>query len=237
VIISENHKNQFYLFDDTFFKKCHSDIFTPHYWHALNAITGEAQGRGTTYFIKHNASELVLRHYYRGGIIGKFVNDTYIFTSLEKTRAFQEFNLLSAMHNFNLPVPTPVACRVSKRGLFYQADLMTSRIENASDLIDILSKKTANKQTWQDIGSTIRRFHDFGIYHHDLNAHNILIDSKDNIWLIDFDRGEKREHNLSWKQGNLQRLLRSFNKEREKIKGFNWQQSDWKSLLEGYKQA
>lgn len=234
MIKNEQYNNQHFLFDDAYFADCHPDLFNAHYWEEKNAVIGKAQGRGTTYFIRHNENELVLRHYYRGGLIGKVISDAYFFTALDKTRAFQEFNLLAEMKAAKLPVPTPVACRIVKQGLVYRADLVTSRIQNANDLVGILTHAPLIDEIWQSIGKVIRRFHDAGIYHHDLNAHNILLDDKENISIIDFDRGERRDHDNSWKQSNLQRLLRSFNKEREKIKGFNWQQSNWANLLEGY---
>jgi 3-deoxy-D-manno-octulosonic acid kinase len=44
--------------------------------------------------------------------------------------------------------------------------------------------------------------------HADLNAHNILI-GDDQLWLIDFDRGEIRVTGTAWKLANLARLKRS----------------------------
>ncbi|MCI2282554.1 3-deoxy-D-manno-octulosonic acid kinase [Colwellia sp. MSW7] len=108
-----------------------------------------------------------------------------------------------------------MAYRVTRQGLFYQADLLSSRIENAQDLVAILSKQTISSTLWKKIGRTIKRFHDHNIYHHDLNAHNILIDADENVFLIDFDRGEIRTSNQSqWQKSNMARLQRSFLKEK-----------------------
>ena len=38
---------------------------------------------------------------------------------------------------------------------------------------------------WIDIGRCIRRFVDAGVHHADLNAHNVLLDSEDRVWLVD----------------------------------------------------
>ena len=211
------------------------------YWQKENTITGSAQGRGTTWFVKyaHKSSEetkhWVLRHYYRGGLIGRIINDSYWFTSQENTRAAREFALLSHMQQLALPAPKPVACRVIRYGLFYRADLLSTRIENAQDLVALLSKQELSETVWKKIGLTIKRFHDNNIYHHDLNAHNILIDKNDNIFLIDFDRGEIRNNNQeTWQQANMARLLRSFVKEKHKLPTFHWQHDNWQLLLEGY---
>lgn len=222
------------------------DAFVPSmldvsYWKKENAITGSAQGRGTTWFVQHSdkkskqTKHWVLRHYYRGGLIGKIISDSYWFTSQKNTRAACEFSLLGYMQQLALPAPKPIAYRVIRHGLFYRADLLSSRVEQAEDLVALLSKQALSPALWQKIGLTIKRFHDNNIYHHDLNAHNILIDKNDDVFLIDFDRGEIRENNQgSWQQANMARLQRSFLKELNKLPTFHWQQDNWQLLLEGY---
>ena len=210
------------------------NMLSSEFWTKRNAITGTAQGRGTTYFIKNSASHWVLRHYYRGGLIGKLINDSYFFTGFEKTRAAKEYNLLKTMVALELPAPKPIAYRIIKSGLTYQADLLSTRITNAEDLVAILSQQIVNEALWRKIGKCIQAFHQQGIYHHDLNAHNILIDDEEKVWLIDFDQGEQRACQQTWQQANLNRLLRSFNKENAKLPVFHWQADNWQFLLEGY---
>lgn len=229
------------LFDRNEIENFSPEMLSAQYWQENNAITGSAQGRGTTWFIKyHNkASRLekhwVLRHYYRGGLIGKVINDSYWFSSLEKTRAAREFALLTQMQTLALPAPKPIAYRVTRHGLFYRADLLSSRIENAQDLVGLLSKRALSENLWQKIGSTIKRFHDNNIYHHDLNAHNILINEQGEVFLIDFDRGEIRSsHQVHWQQNNMDRLQRSFLKEIKNLPNFHWNTTDWQLLLAGY---
>jgi 3-deoxy-D-manno-octulosonic acid kinase len=215
------------------------DNFTPQlldsdYWQQQNSVIGSAQGRGTTWFVAYEHQQWVLRHYFRGGLIGKLIRDSYFFYTMEKTRALQEFNLLQYMQNLALPAPLPIACRVIRNGLFYRADLLSQRIVGASDLVALLSKSEIDANLWLKIGKTIAQFHQKGIYHHDLNAHNILIDGQDKVWLIDFDRAEKRAVNSTWQQANMMRLLRSFRKEKQQLAQFNWQESDWQALCKGY---
>ena len=217
----------------------HIDRFSPQmldnqYWQSQNAIVGSAQGRGTTWFVQHEEKQWVLRHYYRGGMIGKFNKDNYWFTRMESTRAAREFTLLNRLVQLNLPVPCPIAYRVIRKGRFYQADILSERICDAKDLVALLCEKEISLVLWQKIGATIKRFHNNNIYHHDLNAHNILIDKEENVWLIDFDRGEIRSGGVRWKKENMKRLLRSFNKEKNKLAGFHWQESHWDALMSGY---
>ncbi|MFB0999324.1 MAG: 3-deoxy-D-manno-octulosonic acid kinase [Colwellia sp.] len=223
------------------------DDFSPvmlnsDFWHKNNAITGSAQGRGTTWFVQYDSPEVntmekqqwVLRHYFRGGLIGKIINDKYLFIGQKNTRAAQEYQLLDILQSLALPAPKPIAFRVTKKGLFYQADLLSSRIEHAQDLVAALSKGELTGEVWREIGKVIRRFHHAGIYHHDLNSHNILLDDKNQVWLIDFDRGEQRAVSSAWQQANIARLLRSFEKEKNNLPVFHWTKEDWNILLEGY---
>lgn len=211
-----------------------SDMLDSLYWQQQNAIIGCAQGRGTTWFVQYQQQQWVLRHYYRGGMMGKVNKDKYLFHTLEATRAVREFNLLHQLNLLKLPAPKPIAYRVIKNGRFYQADLLTEKIADASDLVALLIQQPLDKSLWHEIGATIRSFHQQGIYHHDLNAHNILLDKDNKVWIIDFDRGEQRNISPSWQQSNMSRLLRSFKKEKKKLAKFHWQEQDWQLLEQGY---
>ncbi|MEI6894485.1 MAG: 3-deoxy-D-manno-octulosonic acid kinase [Colwellia sp.] len=229
------------LFNQTLIKDFSTDMLSPSYWQQNNAVTGSAQGRGTTWFLaytdKHNiVHDWVLRHYYRGGLIGKINNDAYWFSGLENTRAACEFSLLRHMQTLQLPAPEPIAYRIIRQGLCYKADLLSSRIQHAQDLVAILSEKALSKEAWRNIGATIKRFHHHGIYHHDLNSHNILLDDKGQVFLIDFDRGELRTNPVKtgWKQANMARLQRSFLKELTKLPLFHFTDENWQTLMNGY---
>ena len=130
-------------------------------------------------------------------------------------------------------VPRPLAARVIKCGLLYQADLLSELIPNAQDLISILKERPLSANLYQKIGKEIRKMHDVQVNHTDLNIHNILIDHDEKVWIIDFDKcavhtGEK------WKKANIQRLLRSFKKEQGKA-NIHWQESEFDHLLAGYR--
>jgi len=210
------------------------DIFDSEYWQSQGLVVGTATGRGTTYFVQHETGQWVLRHYYRGGLIGKIFNDGFVYLGIDNTRAALEYQLLNTMHDLGLPVPEPIAYRVMRHGLYYRCDLITTRIINSQDLVAVLSKAPLTDKQWRKIGRCIAQFHQHGIYHHDLNSHNILLDDNEKIWLIDFDRGEKRPVKQSWQQANISRLHRSFRKEKTRLSTFHWQESDWQYLMEGY---
>jgi len=235
------------LFNKTLIDEFSAEMLTAHYWQQKNAVTGTAQGRGTTWFVRYlneqsndkNEQHWVLRHYYRGGLIGKVIKDSYWFTGIENTRAAREFSLLQHMKTLQLPAPEPIAYRIIRHGLTYQADLLSTRIQQAQDLVGILSKQPLSESLWSNIGSTIKRFHDENIYHHDLNAHNILINDEEQVFLIDFDRGELRNNTTDsgWRQANMQRLQRSFLKELNKLEQFHFNDNNWQTLMSGYQKS
>ncbi len=229
------HEGSVYcLYDGSRLSDFSPRLLNPEFWQQQNQVIGQVHGRGITWFVDYHGDELVLRHYYRGGLVGKIINDSYWFKSYETTRAVREFYLLLKLSNLGLPVPQPIACRVIKATMFYTADLLMSRIKNARDLVAILSEQSLTISLWQKIGATIKEFHQQGVFHHDLNAHNILIDENDKVWIIDFDKGEQRPVNKSWQTSNLERLKRSFLKEQQKCPGFNFEELNFNQLLKGY---
>lgn len=234
--------NQFFIFnfDRTFEQQHH--FFNPQFWQTQNRIIGSAKGRGTTYFLKTQdwfGINTTLRHYYRGGLWGKFNKDRYHFSSLTKTRSFAEFDLLQRLYHAGLPVPKPIGARVQKGrlGFCYQADILTEKIENAQDLTALLQTEALSRETWQQIGGLIRRLHDLQICHTDLNAHNILVQNtnqEQKCWLLDFDKCGEKSGDF-WKPENLNRLHRSFMKEKERMK-IQFTEQNWDDLTLGYHQ-
>ena len=159
--------------------KINNDWFDIAYWQNANAVTGESRGRNITWFVDYNQQNWVLRHYYRGGLIARFNNDSYLYTGLKKTRCYLELSLLQTMFEQDLPVPQPIAAKVVKHGLFYRADLLMKKIPNAKDLVACLSSSPLKEEQWHAIGKMVALFHKAGVYHSDLNSHNILLDKND----------------------------------------------------------
>ncbi|OOF51448.1 3-deoxy-D-manno-octulosonic acid kinase [Rodentibacter trehalosifermentans] len=234
--------NQFFIFnfDRTFEQQ--SQFFNPQFWQIQQRILGSAKGRGTTYFLATQdwfGVNCALRHYYRGGLLGKFNKDRYAFSSLSQTRSFAEFHLLQQLYEAGLPVPKPIGARVQKGrlGICYQADILTEKIEHAQDLTALLQQRPLADESWQQIGGLIRRLHDLQICHTDLNAHNILVRNlgeEQKCWLLDFDKCGEKSGDF-WKTENLNRLHRSFMKEKEKM-NILFTEQNWAELILGYHQ-
>ncbi|MCE9680434.1 3-deoxy-D-manno-octulosonic acid kinase [Shewanella sp. AS1] len=214
------------------------DWFTFDYWQDLGNISGSSTGRYTTWFIKpapivHTQTQWVLRHYYRGGLMEKFSRDAYLYTGLHRTRAITELKLLALLHSEGFAVPKPIAAQVQRSGIHYRGDIIIERIQGAQDLLAQLSDSPMSDSLWQKLGALIATFHQRGVYHADLNIKNILI-CDDTFTLIDFDRGAIRPPAKKWQQANLDRLLRSFNKEKGKLPSLHFTEQNWQQLLTGY---
>lgn len=210
--------------------------FDPAYWAARGEIEGEAKGRGTTHFIRTNGRHWVLRHYHRGGLIAKISPDKYIWNNEETTRPFREWQLTYHLYRAGLPVPAPIAARYVRDGLTYTGDLITERLPDTLSLAEALRIGALSLLGWIVIGRVIRRFHDLGVCHADLNAHNVLLGNGDDVYLIDFDRASLRKPGL-WCDSNLVRLRRSLEKVTYSLPPDRFTEADWHGLLDGYRQA
>ncbi|MEF1308634.1 3-deoxy-D-manno-octulosonic acid kinase [Vibrio mytili] len=210
-------------------------LFDIDYWQREGAVVGSATGRGTTWFVQLKGMQAALRHYRRGGLFGKLVKDNYWFSGWEKTRSAQEFQLLLTLTKAGVNVPKPIAARAVKMGLTYQADLLSERIPHAKDLVDILQEQSLSAKMYERIGEEIAKMHNAGVNHTDLNIHNILIDADDTVWIIDFDKCAQTPGS-SWRQSNLDRLHRSFQKELAKCK-IHWQSTEFDAVVKGYESS
>lgn len=211
-----------------------SEQFDTGWWSEKKRLIGGAPGRGTSVFLDAGDREWVLRPYLRGGLFARVVHEHYLWLGAENSRPFRELRLLNLLWNTGLPVAEPVAARAQRRGLAYRADLITVRIPGGRPLADVLEKTPLPADCWRDLGAMIARFHREGVYHHDLNGRNILLDDSGSFWLIDFDRCGIRKPGR-WCQANLQRLKRSMDKFSARMTGFHFLASDWQALLTGYR--
>jgi len=232
--VQQSHRDEFFLFDAERLPDAAAFSFDTGEWHRRGAVLGDAQGRGAALFIRHEGEEYVLRHYHRGGLMGPLLGDRYLWTGLARTRAWREWHLLARLREMGLPVPQPLVARVVRKGLVYRADLATARISDARTLAQYLLAQRPTERFWQAVGATIRRFHARGVYHADLNAHNVLVDRAGRLHLIDFDRGRLRAPHPSWQTANLNRFQRSLEKLRRLYPGLHYESADWPMVLRGY---
>jgi 3-deoxy-D-manno-octulosonic acid kinase len=186
-------------------------LFQSDYWRHSGRVIGEASGRGASLFLDVGKAQWVLRPYRRGGLIARLSERHYLWTGLERTRAFREMRLTAELYERGLPVPRPLAAGVTRHGLGYEASLITVRIVGARALADLLLGDETDEALLKRVGATVRRFHDAGLDHVDLNVRNLLVDPQGKVWLIDLDRCRRRQPG-KWQEANLERLQRSLAK-------------------------
>ena len=213
-------------------------MFEPASRAQSSRVPGFSGGRGATLVIDCAGQPCVLRHYYRGGLIGRLISDQFFWLGESMTRCFREWLLLDRLTQAGLPVPRPVAARYRRSGLIYRADLITTRLPDVESFAARLARGRVSAETWARVGECVARFHHAGVWHADLNAHNVQIDTAEQIFLLDFDRGRIRPAARSWQQSNLARLQRSLTKiSVHSTGGLQFSAQEWRWLVEGYDAA
>jgi 3-deoxy-D-manno-octulosonic acid kinase len=202
------------LYDASRLRKPGAELFDLEHWRTEGSLLEIAGGRASIAIVGTGAERWVLRHYHRGGFIARLSRDSYLWLGESRTRSFAEWRLLAELRRRGLPVPAPVAARYVRGVLTYRADLITEHLPNTRTLADAITGAQLPRESWQAVGKTIARFHREGVHHADLNAHNILLGTDPEVYLLDFDRGAIRNRG-AWEQEVLARLRRSL----EKIKG------------------
>jgi 3-deoxy-D-manno-octulosonic acid kinase len=186
-------------------------LFDRGHWSARGALAEHAGGRGSVDFIEDGGRSWVMRRYLRGGLPALVARDRYVFLGEERTRSFRELRLLAELERRGLPVPAPVAACYRRGALTYGAALITGRIPGVRSLSESLAAGLMSDSRWAAIGRCLRRFHDAGVQHADLNAGNVMLDEAGAVWLLDFDRGRLRKPG-PWHERVLERLARSLAK-------------------------
>lgn len=206
--------------------------FDPTVWQAEGSSVPSTKSRGSVLKRAIGGEAWLLRHYRRGGLVSTFVYDHYLWLGLERTRAFREWRLLHDLHARGLPVPEPLAARVERAGPLYQADIALSYLDGTCTLTSHLDDDRVSFEQWRAIGVMLRRFHEQGVDHPDLTAHNILIDEDGRLFLVDFDNARLRPPG-PWRVRGLERLQRSLRKVALET-GTEFDAEAWSALCEGY---
>lgn len=223
------------LYDKAIINQISDQHFHPNGWPQAERVQGElgSGGRGNTMFVGRVPRQFVLRHYMRGGLLNKLVRDRYVWTGEDETRSFAEWRMLAKMTEYRLRVPRPAAARYVRHGPFYTADILTVCIPDVRPMSQVIGDKPRDAGFWAGIGQAIYEFHDAGVYHADMNAYNLQIDDKGQLWMLDFDKGALRGPG-PWQQETLQRLHRSLQKICRMNPDLFFRARDWDALLEGY---
>ena len=236
-LVIHNEQSVDIVYDASLMEAPGVDYFSVDLWRSRQALVGEALGRGSAWFIDAPFGPVVLRQYLRGGWIAKFNRQSYFYTTTSRSRPFREYHLLAVLYQKGLPVPRPVAAMCEHHGLISTGAIMTARIASVKTLADMLPGNDGLSGpdicVWENVGKCIRRFHDEGVWHADLNARNILLDAESEVFLIDFDRARYTPGTKVKGAAYLYRLRRSIAKFWGSDKFYSMNTA-WNQLEAGY---
>ena len=176
---------------------------------------------------------VVVRRYLRGGLLRHLNRELYF----RGHRAFEELRVTERARQAGVAVPEVVFAAERHRGLAYSALLGTRLIEEAAGADRwIAGDADPALAALRAAGDQIRRMHDAGIAHPDLNLRNLLVSGAGGsdgvgVHLIDFDRARVTAHptSRSRRARDLLRLARSARKLGVPLEG-----ERWRALGEGY---
>lgn len=175
-------------------------------------------GRGGSRVVRVGAHDVVVRHLRRGGLPARFLHDTYCGWH---PRPFRELCHTEALRAAGVPVVEVYAAVV--RWLLpgcYRGWLVTRYIARAQTLWEwtaTAAPADARQAVFSAVGHAVRRLHDAGSCHPDLNLNNILVVTADPpgkpaVVLIDFDRPAWSSWHVGTMEADLTRLRRSAHK-------------------------
>ncbi|MFO1394530.1 MAG: 3-deoxy-D-manno-octulosonic acid kinase [Steroidobacteraceae bacterium] len=219
------------LYDASRMDQPDAAAFEPEHWRARGALESVPGGRGTVAFIRDGSRRWVLRHYRRGGLVERFLDDRYLYTGAASTRAYAEWHLLWQLRDWDLPVPAPVAACYRRSGIFYRADLITEELPTRLTLAAALAAGPLPEDTWRAVGRCVAALHERGVEHADLNAHNLLLGPDAAVYVLDFDCGRIRPRG-DWERGVLARLERSLLKVTRGLPAGRYGAEEWRWLVE-----
>jgi len=134
---------------------------------------------------------IILRRYQHGGLFGRLTGMLHWGPS----RALLELKVTTRAEAAGAPVPH-VACLAlwPAAGPFWSALIGTREERGATDLLEYLrctEDPRARREILREVGAAVRRLHDAGVDHRDLQLRNILVvedDGKRRIVVVDLDR-------------------------------------------------
>lgn len=130
--------------------------------------------------------KVVIKAYFRGGLLGRVIEKTYL--GIGPCRGRAEFEMLTRIRAMGVRAPAPVA--FASKGRFLQNTwLVTRQIENARTLSELaMADEKAAAQSISAVAGQVRRLIQNRILHVDLHPGNILVNDCGRVYIIDFDK-------------------------------------------------
>jgi 3-deoxy-D-manno-octulosonic acid kinase len=180
-------------------------------WPAIEAASRPlGGGRGG---VRELPGGLLIRHCRRGGALGGLLGDRH----WSPKSAWDEMRISEKLLREGVDVAEVLGVRAEKRGLAWRLDVVTRTIENAATLRDLIAGEAPRgfpAVPVAAVAAAVRRMHDSGLWHADLNLQNILVTRDGDVRIIDL-AGSKVKRPLPERArlDNLARLYRSLEKQ------------------------
>jgi hypothetical protein len=195
-------------------------------------------GRGVAYAVTLPDAEtrVIVRHARHGGLLGGLRGDLFF----GDTRAPRELDVSLRLARLGVPTPEVIAyATYPALPLMRRADVATREVPASRDLDRALCDATSDDEKAELIVATadlLRRLHDAGARHPDLNIKNVLITEPEDhafeAWVIDVDRVWFAEpESAEVRDANFRRLVRSARK-RRRLNGTPFEESDLETLAD-----
>jgi 3-deoxy-D-manno-octulosonic acid kinase len=207
--------------------------FNPEFWRERAGFEATIGGRGGSCLIEIEGRRAVLRRYRRGGAAGKLFSDQYLWLGQARSRSWREWDILLRARAAGLPAPEPIAACTCRRGPWYRAALVTAFLDDTQMMTQRLQREPLSRKCWNGLGSLIKRMHLCGIRHADLTSDNILMDSADRFFLVDFDKARVMKQLDDWQWQPLYRFQRALEK-RHRQRHLHYDAEDWQAFMDGY---
>jgi len=192
---------------------------------------GEGAGSGDRWAV---------RHYARGGrFVSALLGDRYLRSG--RVRPYHEVAASEAARDRGIPTPSVVAAAMYPAGLFYRADLVTTFVSNASDLVEALfdtSRKgvggaAERMDVLRSAGELIRHMAEAGLRHRDIHARNILLrweGAAPRPHLLDLDRCDVGPVGVPVSPTSMHQRLRRSLRKWEHRRGIHISDKEWDIL-------
>ena len=175
-----------------------------------------AGGRGAAYrIVLAGGIRAVVRLYRRGGLLARFVRETYVGV---RPRPLRELVLTDEARRRGVAAVEVLAARVEGR-FTYRGALVTAEVPGTVTLIEALRAHPddgTRRALAESTGRAIAAMHRAGVFHADLNLTNILVHAEPPAVaaMVDFDRARLSSGLLASgaRRRNLRRLWRSLGK-------------------------
>ena len=201
-------------------------------------------GRGEAYGVRLGERRVVVRHARRGGALAGLLGDRFIGAP----RFLAELDVAARLAGAGVATPRVLVGVVYPTFLVHRADVATERVSGI-DLFTLFfgeapPEGSDRSRILRAVGALVRRLHEAGFVHPDLQLRNVLVESNPSVgpsvrpsaWLLDVDTcraiaprdGERR-------RANLARFERSWDKWNA-LKGRRLTDQDRGDFMSGYRE-